>query len=295
MIPVGDIELETVVAGPPDSGKLAVLLHGFPELNVSWRHQIPMLAERGWRVWAPNMRGYGASSKPKGVDAYSIDILREDIGKLFDAARAEAPAGETLLMAHDWGGAVAWAYAIGKVRPLDRLAVCNMPHPATFGRALKLSSKQKRRSWYMGMFQIPRLPELMMTAGNARAVRRAFRGMAAHPENFPDELLDIYAEAAQRPGAMTAMINYYRAAARMAGRRESGAGILSEGGQVDIPTLLVWGTGDTALGLETLDGIDQFVPNLERKFLPGISHWVQQDAPEEVNRIVADWLDRAGV
>lgn len=274
-----------LVEANPEGDRLAILLHGFPELNISWRHQIAFLAERGWRVWAPNLRGYGASARPKGVNAYHIDRLTEDVGALIDAARAERPASEVMLGAHDWGGAIAWDFAMRKVRPLDRLVVMNMPHPFTFARALRLSPAQRRRSWYIFLFQLPLLPEALLRARGAAAVRRAFTGMAANPDRFPDGVLDHYAAAAQRPGALTAMVNYYRAAVRARGRAKE----LDP--QVDIPTLLVWGTADTALGLETLEGVHAYVPDLEIKYLPGISHWVQQDAPEAVNAALGAWLE----
>ena len=203
--------------------------------------------------------------------------------------RAESGAEEVLLVAHDWGGGIAWDFAIRRLRPLAGLVMMNMPHPKTFARALRTSRAQKRRSWYVAFFQLPWLPERMLTARDARAVRQAFRGSAAHPERFPDGLLDIYAAAAQRPGAMTAMINYYRAI-RLARGRMAG-----EGGKVDVPTLLLWGTADTALGEETIAGIERYVPELTLHRLPGISHWVQQDAPEEVNERLAAWLDDKGL
>jgi pimeloyl-ACP methyl ester carboxylesterase len=190
-----------------------------------------------------------------------------------------------LLMAHDWGGAVAWDFAINRVRPIDRLVMCNMPHPATFVRALRTSRAQKKKSWYILFFQIPKLPEWLLGRNGADPIRRVFRDTATNPDQFPPEVLDVYANAAARPGALTAMINYYRAAARSRGR-------MAEVGDMrdDTRTLLIWGTGDTALGMETVDGIEDYVPNIRKEFLPGISHWVQQDAPAEVNALIADWL-----
>lgn len=282
------VDLELVEAGPAGSPRLAILLHGFPELNFSWRHQIPLLAERGWRVWAPNQRGYGASDKPKDVTAYHIDRLTADIAALIDAARADGGAEEVMLVAHDWGGAVAWDFAIRRVRPLSRLVIMNMPHPWCFTDALETSRAQRRRSWYVGFFQLPWLPEWIMTRRNARAVRRAFSDMALDKERFPSEALDVYAAAARRPGSMRSMIHWYRAAAR-AGRDR----MRPSPPEVDVPTLMIWGEGDTALGPETLAGVGAYVPGLTLHRLPRVSHWVQQDAPEKVNRLLADWLDAA--
>jgi pimeloyl-ACP methyl ester carboxylesterase len=274
------LTFEVAQAGEGDN--LALCLHGFPELNFSWRYQMPLLAEMGYRVWAPNQRGYGASSRPVGVEQYSADRIVADAAALFDASGAR----KLTLVAHDWGGAIAWMFAINRVRPVERLVVMNLPHPICFAEALK-HWPQRRRSWYMAAFQLPWLPEAALTAKDAAAIRHAFRGMAVDKSRFPDEVLDVYAAAAQRPGAATAMVNWYRAAARHRDRMA-----LSNGGRVEVPTLIVWGEEDTALGLETLNGTERFVPDLTIRRLPGVSHWVQQEAPEAVNAILAEWLPR---
>lgn len=271
---------EVAEAGSGDH--LVLCLHGFPELNYSWRHQMPLLAELGYRVWAPNQRGYGGSSRPKGVDAYRADRIVEDAAALFDASGAS----KLTLVAHDWGGAIAWLFAIRKTRAIERLVVMNLPHPACFAAALK-HGPQRRRSWYIAFFQLPFLPELMMGRNDARGIREAFRGMAVDKSRFPREVLDVYAKAALRPGALTAMINWYRAAARHREALDTGDGT------VDVPTLIVWGEEDSALGLETLDGTERYVRDLTIRRLPGVSHWVQQEAPEAVNAILEEWLPRA--
>jgi epoxide hydrolase 4 len=265
--------------------RLAILLHGFPELNFSWRHQMPLLAAQGCRVWAPNMRGYGASSKPEGVDAYAVDALVEDVGALIDLAKAESPATEVMLIAHDWGAVVAWNFAIRQVRPLDGLVIMNVPHPICAMREIR-KWRQLKKSWYIFFFQLPWLPEKLVLARDARAVRRAFTGSAANLGNFPRADLDVYAAAAQRPGAITAMLNYYRALVK---HRSGNATKLGDG-RVDVPTLVIWGENDLALDIHVLDGMGQWVPELTLHRLPGISHWVQQDAPNEVNRLLGQWL-----
>jgi len=271
------------VAEAGEGDHLALCLHGFPELNFSWRYQMPLLASMGYRVWAPNQRGYGGSSRPSGVEQYSADRIVADAAALFDASGAK----KLTLVAHDWGGAIAWMFAINVARPVERLVVMNLPHPICFAEALK-HWPQRRRSWYMAAFQLPWLPERAMTAKDAAAVRHAFRGMAVDKARFPDDVLDVYAAAARAPGAATAMINWYRAAAR-----HRDAMKLRNGGRVEVPTLIVWGEQDSALGLETLDGTERFVSDLTIRQLPGVSHWVQQEAPEAVNAILADWLPHA--
>jgi epoxide hydrolase 4 len=273
------------VAEAGEGEHLALCLHGFPELNYSWRYQMPLLAEMGYRVWAPNQRGYGASSRPGRVEDYTADTIAADAAALFDASGART----LTLIAHDWGGAIAWLFAINRLRPIEQLVVMNLPHPYCFARELK-NWRQRGRSWYMAFFQLPWLPERLMLANDAAAIRRSFRGMAVDKARFPDEALDVYAKAAQRPGAMTAMINWYRAAARHRDGLK-----LSNGGKVDVPTLIVWGEADAALGIETLDGTERYVSDLTIRRLPGVSHWVQQEAPEAVNAILREWLpDLAG-
>ena len=261
--------------------RLALCLHGFPELNFSWRYQMPLLAARGWRVWAPNLRGYGASSKPQGIEAYRLDTLAADVAALIDASGAR----EVMLLAHDWGAIIAWHFTIRKLRPLVRLVIMNVPHPKVGLREI-WHWRQFRRSWYIFFFQLPRLPERMMAARGARGIKGAFYNMAVDKSRFPRDVLQIYADAAQRPGAITAMINNYRALLRYPDGKAIGDG------RVEIPTLMVWGEEDAALNIRCTEGTEEWVPLVELHRLPGVSHWVQQEAPEKVNAILAGWLDR---
>jgi pimeloyl-ACP methyl ester carboxylesterase len=170
------------------------------------------------------------------------------------------------------------------VRPLKRLVIMNVPHPGVFAEQIRRSPRQMLRSWYMFFFQIPGLPERLNTANDARAIRRAFVGMAVDKSRFPAEVLDRYALDARRPGAMTGMVNWYRAAARHPGK------LAGPWPRIETPTLVIWGEEDAALGLELLDGTDRRVADLTIRRLPGVSHWVQQEAPEAVNAILAEWL-----
>ncbi|HMT45081.1 MAG TPA: alpha/beta fold hydrolase, partial [Chakrabartia sp.] len=166
-------ELAECGAGP----RLALCLHGFPELNFSWRHQMPLLAQKGWRVWVPNQRGYGASSRPEGVRAYGLDHLTTDVAALIDAAAAESPVEEVMLVAHDWGAIVAWAFAILKLRPLTKLVIMNVPHPKVAEREIRRWA-QLKKSWYIFFFQLPWIPERALLAKDAEFVRGAFLNMA---------------------------------------------------------------------------------------------------------------------
>lgn len=282
MLDAGGRRFELAEAGEGD--RLALCLHGFPELHHSWRYQMPLLAARGYRVWAPNMRGYGASFRPEGVREYALDRLTDDVAAIIDVAGAR----EVLLIAHDWGAIVAWAFAILKKRPIDRLVIMNVPHPKVARREIR-HWRQFRRSWYIFFFQLPRLPEAALRRNGGEPIRQAFRNMAVDKRRFPDEELQIYADAALRPGALTAMVNYYRALLRHGDSVDLGDA------RVDVPTLMIWGEEDKALNIRCTEGTEAWVPKLELHRLPGVSHWVQQEAPERVNAILADWLDRVEV
>ncbi len=284
-IAVNDVRLQVSITNEGGERGLALLLHGFPELAFSWRYQIPVLAEAGYEVWVPNTRGYGRSSKPSGVSEYAIDHLLDDVTALIDASGRD----EITLIGHDWGAAQAWMFAIRRVRPLARLVIMNVPHPACMRRELR-TFRQLRRSWYVFFFQIPWLPEKMLVARRAAMIGRSFQDMAIDKTRFPDEVTDVYRNAAMRRGALRSMLNYYRAALRGA-RKAAG----EELPMISTPTLMLWGLDDSALGKETTDGTDDYVDNLTLRFLPGVSHWVQQEAPEIVNAMLLAWLDGATV
>ncbi len=270
-----DFAIDEAGSGPD----VALCLHGFPENRYSWRHQLPFLAGLGWHAAAPDLRGYGGTTRPVGRAAYRMEHLVADTAALFDALGAR----RRLLVAHDWGALIAWQFAIEATRKLDGLIVMNVPHPAVFRRVLRSSPRQIARSWYVFFFQLPVLPELLLGARGARAVGQAFAGMAVDKAAFPPEVLAHYRDAAQVPGALTAMINYYRAnlgsLATQAPHR-----------RVDTPTLMVWGEQDTALGLELTEGYGPHVADFTLRRLPGVSHWVQQEAPEQVNAAMGAWL-----
>ena len=270
------VRLEVHTAGSGD--RLALLLHGFPELWFSWRDQMPMLERLGYRVWAPDLRGYGRSDKPRGVDGYRMDALCGDVAGLIDAAGAK----EVTLIAHDWGGNIAWHFVARKLRKIDRFAVLNMPHPRLFTKHAARPSRQMLRSWYVFLFQLPGFPEWYLARNGYHAIDAAFVGMAVDRARFPDEVLAVYREAAAQPGSLTAMVNYYRAAMR---RRERG-----ELPVIDTPTLMIWGEEDKALGKELTIGTEDHVRDLTTRYVPNVSHWVQQEAPEIVNAMLEAWL-----
>ncbi|HEX8416207.1 MAG TPA: alpha/beta fold hydrolase [Methylobacterium sp.] len=258
---------------------VALCLHGFPEARISWRHQLPYLAAQGWHAVAPDLRGYGDTSRPRERRAYRLEHLVADAGALFDALGAR----RRLLVAHDWGGLIAWTFAMQRARPLDGLVILNVPHPAVFRSVLGRSWRQRARSWYVGAFQIPLLPEALLTAGRAAGLARAFTATAAVPGAFPPAVLERYRANATQPGAMRAMIDYYRANLGTLMREAPSP-------MIDVPTLMIWGEQDTALGLELTEGYGPYLRDFTLRRLPQAAHWVQQEAPDAVNAAIGNWL-----
>ncbi|HXK24549.1 MAG TPA: alpha/beta fold hydrolase [Myxococcota bacterium] len=278
-IAANGLRFHVAEAGAGD--RLALCLHGFPECWYSWRHQMPLLAKLGHRVWAPDLRGYGESDRPLAVSDYALERLMDDVAGLVDASGAR----EVTLLCHDWGGIVGWCFAMRKVRPLARLVCMNVPH---LGAGLEAAGlRQRLRSWYILFFQLPWLPEKLLVGGGARRIGRMLRESAKRLEAFDDADLEVYRQNALRPGAATAMIHYYRALGRGGGyRRQIAQGFPT----IETPTLLLWGTEDIALGTELVAPTGRFVRDLTVRFLPGIGHWVQQEAPEAVNAMLEAWL-----
>ena len=269
---VNGVRLHCMVEG---EGPLVLLLHGFPETSHAWRKQIPALAKR-FRVVAPDLRGYGRSEKPRGIDAYRTPVLVEDIATLIHAFGTE----RAHVVGHDWGGGVAWSLAILRPEVVNRLAVLNCPHPAIMQKALRSNWTQIRKSWYIFAFQLPWLPEWALSRSGAKALKDSLR-RSAKPGTFSDADLDDYARAFSAPGAATGAINYYRAAARS--RVPSG--------KIRAPTLLIWAEDDFALGMELTRGIDDLFETTPRvEYVPDTSHWVMEERPEIVNRLLLEFL-----
>src|SRR5512139_414406 len=247
-------QLSFQVAMAGSGGKLVLCLHGFPESAISWRHQIDPLAQAGYRVWAPDLRGYGGTTRPTGTEAYRIESLMDDVTGLLDAAQVQ----RVILVGHDWGGIIAWYYAMRHVGRVEALVIVNAPHPACFEREVRYW-RQLRRSWYMGFFQLPWLPEAALSAGHGYVIGEIFVRMAIHNEQMPDDVVRLYRRQACKSGALTAMVNYYRAALRGGGAiRQRKLGYPP----VPIPTLVIWGLQDHALVRQNLDGLNAFVTDL---------------------------------
>lgn len=275
---VNGVRLHYVEAG---SGPLVVLLHGFPEFWYGWRHQIGPLAAAGYRVIAPDMRGYNQSEKPPSVHAYAVETLVEDVVTLI----AHCGVTRATVVGHDWGGVVAWEVAMRRPDVVEKLIVLNAPHPAAFLRELRTPA-QLARSWYALAFQVPMLPELLIALGDYRMLRAVFRRDPVRPNAFTEDDIQRYRDAFAIPGARTATINYYRAAMRRNPRRITLEAVRA----VIAPTLLIWGMGDRYLGPALTERLEQWVPRLRVERITGVSHWVQHDAPEQVTALMLGFL-----
>ena len=272
---VEDIRLHYVEAG---DGPLVLLLHGFPEFWYGWRLQIHPLAAAGFRVVAPDLRGYNLSSKPGEVAAYDTDRLTADIRGLIQ----ELGAKSALLAGHDWGGTVAWDTAMNHPEVVDRLAILNAAHPRTLSKGLHHPG-QLRKSWYFFFFDLPELPESVVRADRWHFFRHFLRD--ARPPYTPEEI-DRYVEAWSQPSAATGMINYYRSSVRTP-PKQAEAAIRP----VRAPTLVIWGQRDRYLGEDLAEPDRSDVPNLERvERLPDASHWVHHDEAGRVTQLLTDFF-----
>lgn len=279
IVQAGDLQLHTILAGPED-GHLAILLHGFPECWYSWRHQIPALAEAGYRVAVPDQRGYNLSDKPRGVQHYRIDQLTADIlAFIHTLGRNRAT-----LIAHDWGGAAAWRFAMDYPEAVKRLVVMNAPHPVALAKALRSDWSQRLRSWYMFFFQLPWLPESLLTLWPRVSARLFFRRTAVRRSAFSDADLEVMAAALAQPDAMKCMIDWYRAGFRFRPRRRAAV--------IEAPTLVVWAEDDLYLGKALTEGLDRWVSDLEIHYIADCGHWVQNEAPDAVNEKLLAFLQR---
>jgi len=283
-IDANGLRFHYVENGPAD-GPPVLMLHGFPEFWYSFRYQLGALGQAGFRAIAVDMRGYNLSDKPNGVANYVMDKLLADVVDLVHALGYE----RVTLVGHDWGGVIAWNTAASPAhnQVVERLIVLNAPHPIGFFKNLSLA--QLRRSWYMFMFQLPMLPEHLISKDCFAPLRHALSGSARVPGSFSEHDLDRYVEAMARPGALTAALNYYRGLAHnnpfTAHKRLV---------PIHVPTLLIWGEQDHVLGKELTYNLSSWVTNLRIEYLPDSGHFVQQEQPEQVNRLMLDFLKETG-
>ncbi|MGH2608105.1 MAG: alpha/beta fold hydrolase [Tepidiformaceae bacterium] len=272
---VNGIRMHWVEAG---SGPETILfLHGFPEQWYSWRHQIAAFAP-DYRVVAPDQRGY---NETEAQGPYDTDTLQQDILDLIGVLGVE----KVHLVAHDWGAAIAWLVAMHHPEVLRSLVIMNVPHPKVFEKGIR-RPRQMLRSWYILAFQLPWLPERAVASQDYHALARGMIRQCA-PGTFTRDDIKTMLAGWRRQG-LAGGINWYRAAVR---RRKP---LPDPVPHITLPTTIIWGENDVALGKELTDGTDAYVDRLTIHYLPGVSHWVQQEAPEQVNAFLREHLSRAG-
>lgn len=270
-IPVGDLTFDVLISGP-DDGIPLVALHGFPESAASWGRLTPLLTAAGYRVIAPNQRGYSAGARPEGVDAYKIEHLVADVVGLLDALGLS----DAHLVGHDWGSAVAWQVAGRHPNRIRSLTAISVPHPTAFGWALREDEDQKQRSSYIGLLRQEGKAEEVLSEDNFRRLRAMFDGQ------FDPEFADEHIRVLSGEGALTGALNWYRAMTRDFGDID----------RTTVPTTYVWSTGDTALGRAGAERCGEFVDApYEFVVLDGGSHWIPEERAEELAEAI---LARAG-
>ncbi|WP_134500502.1 alpha/beta fold hydrolase [Microvirga pakistanensis] len=273
---VDGITLHGVETGPKD-GPLVILLHGFPEFWWAWRYQIEALARAGYRVLAPDQRGYNLSDKPQGRRAYDLDTLAQDVIGLSDALGY----GTCSLVGHDWGGLAAWWTASRHPDRIERLVAINAPHPSVAGPYMRRHPSQMLRSSYIGFFQLPYLPEALFSAGDHRTLKRSLQ-RTSRAGTFSDQDLAEYERAWSRPGALTGMLNWYRALPLRPPRRPPG--ILA------MPVLAIWGMRDRFLEFGLCEQSLALCAHGRALPLPRATHWVHLEEAEAVNAALIDFL-----
>jgi pimeloyl-ACP methyl ester carboxylesterase len=276
-IPSNGIHLHVAEAGPVE-GPLVFLLHGFPEFWYSWRGQIAPLSARGFHVVAPDQRGYNLSDKPKGVPSYDLDQLSADIIGLADHFGRETFA----VVGHDWGASVGWWLASRRPQRVQRLAALNAPHPAVWVDAMRNNPAQKRKSSYVRLFQIPYLPEFLIGLNRANALSTGFRD-CVRADAFADDDLKEYRKAWRQPGALTAMIHYYRALLRKPLPP-------AERCRVSPPALIIWGKQDAYALPELAEASLRICDNGRIVWMDRSTHWVHHDEPDRVAKLLSDFL-----
>jgi pimeloyl-ACP methyl ester carboxylesterase len=252
-------------------GPLVVLLHGFPESRLTWKRQLPALAAAGFRAVAPDLRGYGDSPRPKGVERYRVPVLVEDVVELIEAEGRGEPC---VLVGHDWGAVVAWSLSMMRPDLVRRLVILNVPHPAAIAREVKRSGRQKLKLLYQLFFQMPLLPELFMRLFGKSLMRRAGR--------FTEDEIDAYA----RQWHLTPMLSYYRAL------RHSRGEMRRLVRRIEMPVLILWGEREPVFLASAIEDLDAWVTDVRIERIPRAGHFVQRDAPERVSELIIGFIEK---
>lgn len=282
-IQANGIRFHVKVEGPKNA-PLMMMLHGFPSSHHCWRHQVGHFS-KSYRVVTPDLRGYNLTDKPK--DGYDLANLTEDVVALMRALGHE----DMVLVGHDWGGVIAWNVGLEHPEVLKKLVILNAPHPVLFQREIMGNIEQLKKSWYIFFFQLPMIPELYLSQNYYEKMVASFRSAAAkeNRNQFTEEDINIYREGFGQPKAVECMLAYYRESFKgmvkslLSGKKE-------EKKFIEVPTQVIWGMKDSALGPGNLDGLDEFVPGVRIDKVENSGHWVQEEKPDEVNQFMADFL-----
>jgi pimeloyl-ACP methyl ester carboxylesterase len=278
-LPGAGVKLHAVRAGDR-GGRPVILLHGFPEFWFGWRHQIGPLADAGFNVVALDQRGYNTSDKPPQIHDFNLDLLAADVASAITARGVERAA----VVGHDWGGIVAWWLAVTRPESVSRLAILNAPHPVVMRRALRTDPLQMLRSWYAFLMLVPRLTEWSCRIWNWRSLIRTLR-TTSRPGTFTDEDLVLYREAWSRPGAFTAMVNWYRAAMRA-------PPAIRPDVRVHVPTLVMWGARDKFIRRKYAERSAAMCDDSRLEIIETATHWVQHEETERVNQRLIEFLSQ---
>ncbi|MFB5661893.1 alpha/beta hydrolase [Alteribacillus sp. HJP-4] len=271
------ITLHTAAAGPND-GPLVVLLHGFPEFWYGWKTQMESLANDGYRVLAPDQRGYNKSDKPSGIDSYTLNQLRDDITGLIDLYHRD----QAVIIGHDWGGAVGWHIAATRPEYVKSFIPVNIPHPAVMARVSAAYPVQWMKSAYMVFFQLPDKPELALRSNDFQVLAQ-FMQNTSQPNTFSDEDMEKYKEAWKQPHALTAMLNWYRAI-----RRGGAEGFPFP--KVRVPTRLIWGKDDSFLSVKLAKETLKICDEGELILVDEATHWVHHEHPDIMDKLIKEFL-----
>jgi len=272
-IKTNGINLHAMEAGPED-GSMILFLHGFPEFWYAWRKQINFFAENGYLVVAPDQRGYNLSDKPDGIESYTLDVLIQDVKGIIDYYKRD----QTYLVGHDWGASVAWWMALKYPEHIERMVIMNVPHPDVMITNLKNNPKQVRNSWYIIFFQLPDYPEKLASLDNFSWLINLLESSSRH-HAFLTEDLEKYRNAFAQPGAISAMINWYRATMQIKNQRPKDP-------MIYVPTLILWGVKDVALVPEMADQSMEYCKQGRLIKFEDATHWIQHEESEKVNSLI---------
>ena len=275
-ITTNGVSLDVHQSGPED-GELVILLHGFPEHGMAWKAQIEYLAAQGYRVWSPDQRGYAGSDKPAGAMSYQTHILALDVIGLADAAGAQT----FNLVGHDWGAAVAWITASNHAERVKKLVILNVPHPSAFLKFLKNDFRQVKRSWYMFVFLLPKLPEWLLSRKHYAYMQNAIVKTAVRG-TFSQAEIDDYLRVWSQPQAVHSMVNWYRAGLRKPSQPKLA--------KVPVPTQIIWGRKDQFLLEELAELSLAYCEDAKVTYLDKAGHWLAHEEADKVSALLLDFI-----